>query len=88
MRLIDPFIAALLAAGLLIVGAAPSRAATFTINQWPQDIGKVPCEAWANNPDGSWMLVARIQAGTTTISGKNFRAGSGEAQMLSAKCHR
>jgi hypothetical protein len=86
MRLVDPFLAATLASGLILTTGVAPRAATFTVNQWPQDIGKVPCEAWKKNPDGSWAQASPIQAGTLSITGKSFVAGSGEGRMLDAKC--
>lgn len=88
MRLIDSILASILASGLVIAGAAQSRAETYTVSQWPQDIGKVPCEAWQKGGDGGWKQIAMIQAGSQTIQGKIFKAGSGEANMLNAKCHR
>jgi hypothetical protein len=28
------------------------------IQSWPQDLNKVPCDAWRHNSDGSWTEVA------------------------------
>ncbi len=88
MRLIEPFLAAAFAAGFVVAGEAAARAdqASYFVNQWPQDIGKVPCEAWHRTSNGGWMQVAFIQASSTIVSGKIFAPGTGEAQMLNAKC--
>ena len=29
------------------------NAETYNIQVWPDDLDKVPCEAWKKNPDGS-----------------------------------
>ena len=89
MRLLEPFVIAALATGLVASTELAARAdmASYRVDQWPQDIGKVPCEAWHKNGDGSWKQVAFIQAGAMIISGKNFGPSSGEALMLNAKCH-
>ncbi len=86
MRLFNPALAMILASGMLIAAGAPSRALEYTVQQWPQDIGKVPCDAWKKNPDASWSQVATIRAGGQTIAGRSFKSDSGEARMLSAKC--
>jgi hypothetical protein len=88
MRLTDSLLGTLLASALLVSGVYPLRAETYTVAQWPQDIGKVPCEAWQKGGDGAWKQVAMIQAGSQTIQGKLFKAGSSEAVMLNAKCRR
>ncbi len=86
MRLLDPFMAATLASGLILTTGVAPRAATFTVDQWPRDIGKVPCGAWKKNPDGSWAQTAPIQAGPVMVTGKSFASASGEGRMLDAKC--
>ena len=86
MRLLNPALATILATGVLLAVGAPARALEYTVQQWPQDIGKVPCDAWKKNPDASWSQVATIRAGGQTITGRSFKSDSGEARMLSAKC--
>jgi hypothetical protein len=86
MRLLDPFLVATLATGLIVSSGVATRAATFTVQQWPRDIGKVPCEAWTKRPDGSWAQAAPIQAGALIITGKSFSPSTGEGRMLDAKC--
>jgi hypothetical protein len=53
MRLLNPALATILATGVLLAVGAPARALEYTVQQWPQDIGKVPCDAWKKNPDAS-----------------------------------
>ena len=86
MRLLNPALATILATGVLLAVGAPARALEYTVQQWPQDIGKVPCDAWKKNPDGTWSQVATIRASGQTIVGRSFKSDSGEARMLSAKC--
>ena len=86
MRLFNPALAIILAAVAPLAVGAPARALEYTVQQWPQDIGKVPCDAWRKNPDGTWSQVATIRASGQTITGRSFKSDSGEARMFSAKC--
>jgi hypothetical protein len=73
-------------AALIFVGSLSSAsAATYTIQNWPQDLDKVPCAAWQHNSDGSWAQIATIMVGKNATSGMTFR-DSDEAKMLDAKC--
>jgi hypothetical protein len=73
-------------AALIFVGSfSTASAATYTIQNWPQDLDKVPCEAWQHNNDGSWTEIATIMVGGNPTSGMTFK-DSDEAKMLDAKC--
>jgi hypothetical protein len=75
-----------LLAALIFVGSLSSAsAATYTIQNRPQDLNKVPCDAWHHNGDGSWTQIATIMVGGNPTSGMTFR-DSDEAKMLDAKC--
>jgi hypothetical protein len=69
----------------ILVGTLSANATTYTINSWPEDLEKVPCDAWTHNQDGSWTQSATIMVGTNTMSGNTFK-GTGETRLLDAKC--
>jgi hypothetical protein len=73
-------------AALIFVGSiSAASAATYTIQNWPQDLNKVPCDAWHHNSDGSWTEVATIIVGANRTSGMTFK-DTDEAKILDAKC--
>jgi hypothetical protein len=45
------------AALIFIASLSSVSAATYTIQKWPQDLNKVPCDAWKHNSDGTWVEV-------------------------------
>lgn len=91
MRLPNSFIAAVVAGGLLIGSNVAASAATYQIERWPADIGKV-CDAWKKVlPGGAWQQlqpieVTTLQAKNKTISGTLFSPTSNEARLLNTKC--
>ncbi len=61
-------------AALIFVGSISSAsAATYTIQNWPQDLNKVPCDAWKHNSDGTWVEVGTIVVGGNATSGMTFK---------------
>jgi hypothetical protein len=73
-------------AALIFVGSLSSAsAATYTIQNWPQDLNKVPCDAWKHNSDGTWVEIGTIVVGGNATSGMTFK-DTDEAKMLDAKC--
>lgn len=73
-------------AALILIGSiSAASAATYTIQNWPQDLNKVPCDAWKHNSDGSWTEVATIVVGKNPTSGMTFK-DTDEAKLLDAKC--
>ena len=75
------YLAALIFIGLLNTASA----ATYTIENWPQDLNKVPCDAWKRNNDGSWVEVGTIIVGGHPTSGMTFK-DTDESKLLDAKC--
>jgi len=76
-----------LLATMIFAGSLSSAsAATYTIQNWPQDLSKVPCDAWHRNSDGSWTEVATIIVGTNPTSGMVFK-DTDEAKIINDKCH-
>ena len=75
------YIAALLFIGLL----SSASAATYTIQKWPEDLSKVPCDAWKRNSDGTWVEVGTIIVGGNSTSGMSFK-DTDESKLLDAKC--
>ncbi len=75
------FLVALFLTGSLNFAAA----ATYSIQNWPQDINKVPCDAWKHNNDGTWVEVGTIVVNGHPTSGMTFK-DTDEAKILDAKC--
>jgi hypothetical protein len=71
---------------LIIVGSLSSAsAATYSIQNWPQDLSKVPCDAWKHNSDGTWEEVGTIIVNGRATTGMTFK-DTDEAKLLDAKC--
>lgn len=71
---------------LVFIGLlSAASAATYTVQNWPQDLDKVPCDAWKYNSDGSWTEVATIMVDGHPTSGMTFK-DTDEAKILDAKC--
>lgn len=60
-------------------------AASYTVQNWPQDLKNVPCDAWKHNSDGTWVEVATIVVNGHPTSGMTFK-DTEEAKILDAKC--
>lgn len=74
------------AAALIFVGSLSSAsAATYTTQNWPQDLNKVPCDAWKHNSDGTWVEVGTIVVRGNATSGMTFK-DTDESKILDAKC--
>jgi hypothetical protein len=73
-------------AALILLGSLGSAsAATYTIQNWPQDLDKVPCDAWKRNSDGTWVEVGTIIVNGNPTSGMTFK-DTDESKLLDAKC--
>ena len=50
------------------------NAETYNIQVWPDDLDKVPCEAWKKNPDGSLTQTGTIVVANShsVITGNTF----------------
>jgi hypothetical protein len=71
---------------LIFVGSlSPVSAATYAIQNWPQDLDKVPCDAWKHNSDGTWEEVGTIVVNGHPTSGMTFK-DTDESKLLDAKC--
>jgi hypothetical protein len=68
-----------------VLGSDSATAATYAIDRWPQDIEKVPCDAWKHNADGSWTQTRTIMVGKNQMIGSTFREDKVSA-LLDAKC--
>ena len=65
--------------------SASASAGTYTIDRWPQDIEKVPCDAWKHNADGSWTQTGTIVSASGTMVGQAFK-GTTETRIIETKC--
>ena len=43
-----------------------AKAETYNIQVWPDDLDKVPCEAWKKNPEGASLKQAQSSSATVT----------------------
>lgn len=75
---------AIVALSFLIISHASAQQ-TYTVQNWPADLDKVPCDAWKKNPDGSIGQTGTIIAGGTKMTGNSFKGGA-EAGMIEKKC--
>jgi hypothetical protein len=68
--MVRPFFAAVMT--LALVGIV--NAETYNIQVWPDDLDKVPCEAWKKNPDGSLTQTGTIVVANShsVITGNTF----------------
>jgi hypothetical protein len=75
------------AAALLIATAAPVCAdeQVWTVDQWPADVGQIPCSAWSRNPDGTWVLSGALKLGSQTINNIGVK-GDSAAHLLDRLC--
>ena len=79
---------------ICLIGVAPQIACakqTYAVEQWPQDIAKVPCNAFKRNPNGSWremaVFILHGKGGSVTrFTGNTYSSSSPEAGMLDQKC--
>ena len=70
---------------IFVASSSAASAATYTIQNWPQDLNKVPCDAWKHNDDGTWVEVGTIVVNGTATTGMTFK-DTDEAKLLDAKC--
>jgi hypothetical protein len=73
------------AALIFVAWLSPASAATYTIQNWPQDLNTVPCDAWKHNSDGTWVEVGTIVVNGNATSGMTFK-DTDESKLLDAKC--
>jgi hypothetical protein len=59
---------------------------TYVVQQWPEDMAKVPCSAFKRNPNGTWTEVAVFDLHGNRFTGNTYPIGSREAGMLDQKC--
>ena len=77
------------AIAISLIGVAPQIARgkqTYTVQQWPEDMAKVPCSAFKRNPNGTWTEVATFNLQGNKFSGNTYPIGSREVGILDQKC--
>jgi hypothetical protein len=64
-----------------------AKAETYNIQVWPDDLDKVPCEAWKKNPDGSLTQTGTIVVGNShsVITGNTF-TDAATIRVVEKKC--
>jgi hypothetical protein len=77
------FFAAIVA--LALTGVA--NAETYNIQVWPDDLDKVPCEAWKKNADGSFTQTGTIVVANShsVITGNTF-TDAATVRVVEKKC--
>jgi hypothetical protein len=73
------------AVSLALCGVA--NAETYNIQVWPDDLDKVPCEAWKKNADGSLTQTGTIVVGNShsVITGNTF-TDAGTVRVVEKTC--
>jgi hypothetical protein len=72
-----------------LIGIAPQIARakhTYAVQQWPEDIAKVPCSAFRRNANGTWTEVAVFNLHGNRFTGNTYPLGSREVGILDQKC--
>ena len=71
-----------------LIGFTPqiARAATYTLQQYPEGLVNVPCSAFKRTANGSWKEVAVFIYHGSKFTGNTYAPGSHEAGMLDQKC--
>jgi predicted metalloenzyme YecM len=63
---------------------------TYTIQNWPEDIATLPCDAFKRYPDGSWHLVAIVKIQNGSFAWSSSKDGGAakvlEQKVLNEKC--
>jgi hypothetical protein len=73
---------------ICLISAAPqiARAATYTLQQYPEGLANVPCSAFKKNPNGTWKEVAAFVFHGQRFSGNTYKPGSPEFRMVDPRC--
>ena len=71
-----------------LIGFAPeiARAASYTLEQYPEGFVNVPCSAFKKTANGSWKEVATFVFHGQSFSGNTYAPGSKEANIIGQKC--
>lgn len=83
-----PIFAALILALIGGPAFAQAPAADYTVNGWPDGLANVPCDAFKQNPDGSWTQTKTIivMPSRTRMGGNTFGGMSMESRTLNQRC--
>ncbi len=78
-----PFVAAV----MMLALCGTVKAETYNIQVWPDDLDKVPCEAWKKDPDGSVTQTGTIVVANThsVITGSTF-TDAATVRVVEKKC--
>jgi hypothetical protein len=69
---------------IFLIAVAPqiAHAKHTYVQQWPEDMAKVPCSAFKRHPNGTWTEVAVFDLHGNRFTGNTYPIGSREAGML------
>ena len=65
--------------------AESTRAETFVVDRWPDDVNMIPCSAWEKADDGTWVLIGRIKIGASETTNVGVK-GDAAARAVEKKC--
>jgi hypothetical protein len=74
---------------IFLIAVAPQIAHakhTYVVQQWSEDMAKVPCSAFKRHPNGTWTEVAVFDLHGNRFTGNTYPIGSREVGMLDQKC--
>ena len=77
------------AIAISLIAVAPQLAHgkhTYVVQQWPEDMAKVPCSAFKRNANGTWTEVATFNLHGNRFTGNTYPLGSREVGILNQKC--
>ena len=77
------------AIAISFIAVAPQIACAkqaYVVQQWPEDMAKVPCSAFKRNPSGTWTEVATFNLHGNKFTGNTYPLGSREVGILNQKC--
>lgn len=57
----------------------------WVMDNWPADIGQIPCSAWSRSADGTWVLHGALKLGSETMSNIGVK-GDTAARLLDREC--
>ncbi|WP_316172286.1 hypothetical protein [Bradyrhizobium sp. SZCCHNRI3037] len=75
---------------VITLGGTANAETSYTVDGWPPQIDKIPCDAWASNSDGSVKQVATIIVNadelTVELRQNTFVPTSEIARAVNRKC--
>jgi hypothetical protein len=68
-----------------MIASARADQQVWIVDNWPADVGQIPCSAWTKTPDGTWVLHGALKLGSETMNNIGVR-GDAAAHVLDREC--